>query len=181
MLNERVLDLAVASKDAQALGNPLRFRRALDAGVPVIMAHCASLGRNEDLDHPGATAANFDLFLRMMGEEKYQGLLFGDISAITQVNRMPRPLMTLLRRPDLQARLVNGSDYPLPAVNPVIWTRQFVALGLITAGERKALNEIFRVNPLLFDFVLKRTLRDPKDGRGLMPGIFLGNSRLDVR
>lgn len=150
----------------------------LHAGVTVIMAHCASLGRNEDLDHPGSTAANFDLFLRMMGEERYQGLLFGDLSAITQVNRMPRPLLTLLRRPDLQERLVNGSDYPLPGVNAVIWTRQMVTLGLITAKERKGLDEIFRVNPLLFDFVLKRIIRDPRCGRGLAPGVFLENPRL---
>jgi len=40
-----------------------------------------------------------------------------------------------------------------------------VALRLISAAERKALNEIWKQNPLLFDFVLKRTLKDPKTGR----------------
>ena len=178
LLTHTGTERAVTARDAQALGNPLRLRRALDAGVKVIMAHCASLGRNEDLDHPGKMAANFDLFLRMMGEKRYQGRLFGDLSAMTQVNRMPRPLLTLLRRPDLQGRLVNGSDYPLPAVNAVIWTRQMVVLGLITAKERKELDELFKVNPLLFDFVLKRTVREPTSGKGLAPKLFLANPEL---
>ncbi|WP_243323122.1 amidohydrolase family protein [Geothrix sp. SG200] len=162
---------AVAVKGAQALGNPLRLRRPLDLGVTVIVAHCASLGRNEDLDHPGKAASNFELFLRLMDDPKYRGRLYGDLSAITQVNRLPRPLMTLLAR-DLDDRLLNGSDYPLPGVDLVIWTRRLVALKLITRAERRALNEIWQANPLLFDFVLKRTLRNPRTGRRFAPGVF---------
>jgi predicted TIM-barrel fold metal-dependent hydrolase len=162
---------AVAVKGAQALGNPLRLRRPLDLGVTVIVAHCASLGRNADLDHPGRTAANFDLFLRLLDDPKYQDHLFGDLSAITQVNRLPRPLRTLLAR-DLDARLLNGSDYPLPGVDLVVWTRGLVQLKLITPAERKALNEIWKANPLLFDFVLKRTLRDPRTGRRFAATVF---------
>ena len=162
---------AVAVKDAQALGNPLRLRRPLDLGVTVIVAHCASLGRNADLDHPGKTASNFDLFLRLMGEPNYQGRLYGDLSAITQVNRLPRPLRTLLAR-DLDDRLLNGSDYPLPGVDLIIWTRGLVKLNWITPAERKTLNEIWRTNPLLFDFVLKRTLKDPRTGRRFGVDVF---------
>jgi len=163
---------AVAVKGAQALGNPLKLRRPLDLGVTVIVAHCASLGTNEDLDHPGRRVANFDLFLRLMAEPRYQGRLYGDLSAITQINRLPRPLQTLLARPDLDGRLLNGSDYPLPGVDLVIWTRRLVGLGMISAAERKALNEIWKRNPLLFDFVLKRTLKDPKTGRRWPPSLF---------
>lgn len=162
---------AVAVKGAQALGNPLRLRRPLDLGVTVIVAHCASLGRNEDLDHPGKTASNFDLFLRLMDEPRYRGRLYGDLSAITQVNRLPRPLRTLLAR-DLDDRLLNGSDYPLPGVDLVVWTRRLVEMKLITPAERRVLNEIWRTNPLLFDFVLKRTLRDPRTGRRFASGVF---------
>lgn len=156
---------AVAVKDAQALGNPLRLRRALDLGVTVIVAHCASLGRNADLDHPGKTASNFDLFLRLLDDPRYRGRLYGDLSAITQVNRLPRPLLSLLAHPELDGRLLNGSDYPLPGVDLVIWTRRLVQLKVITPAERKGLNELWKQNPLLFDFVLKRTLRDPQTGR----------------
>ena len=131
----------------------------------MIVAHCASLGKNADLDHPGKRARNFDLFLRLMEDSKYRGRLFGDLSAITQINRLPAPLKTLLARPDFDGRLLNGSDYPLPGVDLIIWTRRLVELKVISPAERTALNEIWKRNPLLFDFVLKRTLKDPKSGR----------------
>jgi len=158
-------EFAVSVKSGQELGNPLRLRRALDAGVPVVMAHCASLGRNEDLDHPGLSARSFDLFLRMMEDSRYRDLLRADISANTQFDRIPGPLRLVLRRPDLQERLLNGSDYPLPAVNGAIWTRELAMLGFLRAKEVGPLNEIFRTNPLLYDFVVKRLLRGPKDTR----------------
>jgi len=125
-----------------------------------------------DLDSPGKTAHNFDLFLRLMADPAYQGRLFGDLSAITQINRLPAPLKTLLARPDLDGRLLNGSDYPLPGVDLVIWTRRLAELGLITRAERRALNEIWKRNPLLFDFVLKRTLKDPRTGRRFDAALF---------
>jgi mannonate dehydratase len=140
----------------------------------VIIAHCASLGRNEDLDRPGQRVSNFDLFLRLMSEERYRSLLFGDISAITQVNRMPGPLRTILGRPDLQERLVNGSDYPLPGIPLLTLLQQFVHHGFVTKSEARALAKVFESNPLLADFLLKRTVRDPASGRGLDPRIFTG-------
>ena len=167
---------AVAAKDAQTLGNPLRFRRALDLGLRVVMAHCGSLGSNADLDRPGRRETNFNLFLRLLAEPRFRENLLGDISALAQVNRMPGPMLEVLRRPDLQARLVQGSDFPLPAVNVLVWTRQMVRHGLITRSERRALNEIFRDNPLRFDFVLKRTLRHPVTKGGLAKEVFLGSA-----
>lgn len=162
----------------QAFGNPLLFRRPLDLGLRVIMAHAASSGTGEDLDHPGTRASNFDLFVRMMEDEKYKGLLFADISATAQINRAPGPILELIRRTEWHGRLVNGSDYPLPAVRCVIWPSQLALLGLITNEERKGLDEIYSCNPLLYDFVLKRTLRDPKTGTRLAPSIFLENPGL---
>jgi len=167
---------AVHARSAQALGNPLKVRRALDAGVRVIIAHCASLARNEDLDRPGQRASNFDLFLRLMSEERYRSLLFGDISAITQVNRMPGPLRTILGRPDIQERLVNGSDYPLPGIPLLTLLQQFVHHGFVTKSDARALAKVFDSNPLLADFLLKRTIRDPASGRGLDPRIFTGTA-----
>jgi len=151
---------AVEADDAQRLGNPLLLRAALACGVKVIVAHCAGLGDDEDLDDPAhARVPSWQLFLRMMDDPRWNGLLFGDISAATQANRIPEPLATVIRRGDLHARLVNGSDYPLPAVNVVIRTSKFVSLGWITEDERTALNELYDVDPLVFDYVLKRTLR----------------------
>jgi len=169
---------AVDAAGAQELGNPLRLRRALAAGVPVIMAHCASRGQSADLDHPGTRADNFDLFLRMMDEPRYRGLLFADISALAQWNRLPRPLLEILRRPELQARLVNGSDYPMPALNCTISLRKLVQLGVLAGADRAPLIEIYQHNPLLFDFALKRALREPATGARLPADLFLEHPAL---
>ncbi|MBL4654675.1 MAG: amidohydrolase [Bacteroidia bacterium] len=153
---------AVHSEEAQKLGNPLLLRRPLDLGVRVIIAHCASLGKSQDLDSDDKKLVkNFDLFLRLMDEEKYKGLLFGDISAMTQINRVGKPLKTILKRKDLHSRLINGSDYPLPAINALISTIELQNLGYISSKEKKYLDEIYDYNPLIFDFVLKRTLHLP--------------------
>lgn len=165
---------AVEAEEDQKLGNPLLFRRPLDLGVTVVMAHAASSGRNEDFDRPGEDALNFELFLRLMDEPRYEGRLYGEISAMTQVNRLPGPLVELLGRPDLHRRLVNGSDYPLPAINILFQTRALVQYDLVTAAEREALNEIYDYNPLLFDYVVKRTVRDPESGRRFPASVFTG-------
>ena len=172
---------AVEAEEDQRLGNPIHLRRPLDHGVKVIAAHCAGLGRNPDLDHPDKPmTANFDLFMRLMDEKKYEGLLFADISAMTQQNRIGLPLRTILKRTDLHPRLVNGSDYPLPAINIVISTRALVKAGYITREERGWLNEIYDYNPLLFDYVLKRSLKAPGDNQRLPASVFMSNENLGV-
>jgi predicted TIM-barrel fold metal-dependent hydrolase len=171
---------AVKAEEDQRLGNPLRLRKPLDMGVRVIIAHAASLGSCDDLDKGSVQTADcFDLFLRLMDERKYAGLLFGEISAMLQFNRMPVPFATILKRQDLHARLVNGSDYPLPAINALIHTRSLARDGFITAAEREALNEIYDYNPLLFDFVLKRTIRHPETKQKLAASVFMANPGLE--
>jgi mannonate dehydratase len=157
-------ELAIDARDAQALGNPLRLRRPLDAGVCVVAAHVASLGDDEDLDRGAGRVASFDLLLRLFGERSYAGTLWADISALTQVNRCGRPLRTVLTSPELHPRLVNGSDYPLPAIAPVVSTRKLVREGYLTADERRLCDRVFDANPLLYDFVVKRTLKVEADG-----------------
>ncbi|MDH3702624.1 MAG: amidohydrolase [Alphaproteobacteria bacterium] len=164
---------AVDADEDQALGNPLCFRRPLDMGVKVVMAHSGSLGKSVDIDSPGSAKRewNFELFVRLMREERYRKNLFGEISAMTQHNRLTErpkedaPLVQLLRHADLrgmlETRFVNGSDYPLPAINILVRTRTLVGMGMLTPQERTALNEIYRRNPLEYDFVVKRTLRWP--------------------
>ena len=170
---------AVEAEEDQKLGNPLLLRRALDHGVKVIVAHCAGLGSNEDLDSKDRKQVhNFDLFLRLMDEKRYEGLVFGEISAMTQFNRVGKPLHTILAREDLHERLVNGSDYPLPAVNVLIRTRPLVKHGFISNAEGESLKEIYDYNPLLFDFVVKRTLKLPGTSKTLPASVFMTNSAL---
>ncbi|HEX6729739.1 MAG TPA: hypothetical protein VF074_07000 [Pyrinomonadaceae bacterium] len=172
---------AVEAQEDQKLGNPLLLRRPLDHGVRVIVAHCAGLGSNEDLDDPERhILPNFDLFMRLMEEKKYEGLVFGEISAMTQFNRAGKPLTTILSRADLHDRLVNGSDYPLPAVNILIRTKPLEKLGYLTSSECESLREIYHFNPLLFDFVLKRNLKVPGTGKRLPASVFMTNAALGV-
>ena len=170
---------AVEAEEDQKLGNPLLLRRALDHGVKVVVAHCAGLGTNEDLDSKDREQMdNFDLFVRLMDEKRYEGLVFGEISAMTQFNRVGKPLHTILAREDLHERLVNGSDYPLPAVNILIRTRPLVKLGFLSKSEGESLKEVYDYNPLLFDFVLKRTLKLPGTSKSLPASIFMTSSVL---
>jgi len=171
---------AVEAEEDQKLGNPLLLRRALDYGVKVIVAHCAGLGTNEDLDSKDREQRdNFDLFMRLMDEKRYEGLVFGEISAMTQFNRSEK-LRTILEREDLHERIVNGSDYPLPAVNILIRTRPLVKQGYLTGAEGKCLKEIYDYNPLLFDFVLKRSLKHPQTRKRLPAAVFMSNASLSV-
>lgn len=147
------------------LGNPLRLRAALESGVRVIAAHCATEGKAQDLDNPkGIATSCFSLWLRLMDHAPYEGLLFADISAITAFKRLTN-LKALLDLTHLHHRLVYGSDYPVPCINVVVQTSQLVRAGLLTASQRVSLNQIYRLNPLLFDLVLKRCLQGPAGGR----------------
>ncbi len=163
---------AVLGADAQDFGNPLRLRRALALGVRVVVAHCGSLGQGRDLDRGanGPAVDSFELFSRMMDEPRHAGRLFGDISAVTQLNRAGPALARLIERSDWHARLLNGSDYPLPGVMPIFSVDYLVSIGLLAAAAAPVLKEIRAHNPLLFDFVLKRSLRS--NGRAFAPGVF---------
>jgi predicted TIM-barrel fold metal-dependent hydrolase len=156
----------------QDFGNPLRLRRALDAGVRVVVAHCASLGQDRDLDkgESGPFVDSFLLFSRLFEEKRYEKNLFGDISAMTQVNRAGPSLAKVLEREDWHARLLNGSDYPLPGVMPIFSLDYLVSLGLLQEGISGVLKEIRTHNPLLFDFMLKRHLRS--NGKALAASVF---------
>lgn len=163
---------AVDGVEAQAMGNPLLLRRALEHGVTVVVAHCASEGMGIDLDKGanGPPVSNFDLFARLMDDKRYEGNLFGEISAMTQLNRVGPALQTVLSRDEWQHRLVNGSDYPLPGVMPLFSVKQMAERGYLDAQHVPYISELRRYNPLLFDFVLKRNLR--WQGKRFAPLVF---------
>jgi len=170
---------ATEAEEFQNLGNPLFLKKPLDMGVKVVMAHVASLGECTEEDATICTPGTpyIDLAIEMLETPKYQNLLFADISALTQENRKDN-LDKVLAKRSIHSNLINGSDYPLPAVNIVIQTRTLESAGYITAKERELLNEIYDFNPLLFDFVLKRTLRHTKTGEKFPPSVFVEHSSL---
>jgi mannonate dehydratase len=159
------------------LGNPLRLRRALDAGVTVVMLHAGREGEEEsETGSSGAPRSDFERFLEMMHEPAYRGRLFGEISMLPYVGTHEK-MATIFADPDLRCRMLDGSDYPSPALNivrvlsralfesrgPLRWS---AAEDLSTLRLRRdALDTIRRQNPLLYDFVLKRSLRFRIHGR----------------
>ncbi|KHD08783.1 hypothetical protein PN36_12985 [Candidatus Thiomargarita nelsonii] len=163
---------AVSGTNTQTYGNPLALRRALDQGVKVVIAHCGSLGSNRDTDKSpnGAHVSNFELFARLMDEERYNGLLFADISALTQINRVGTILDTVITRSDWHPRLLYASDYPLPGVVPLTSLRLLHEKQYITAEQLEVLAQLRHYNSLLFDFVLKRLIR--VQGQGFATSIF---------
>jgi len=151
---------AVPGAGRDDLGNPLLVRHALSAGVRVIVAHAASLGHARDIDQPSqAMRPAFDLWARLMDEHDWQTQLFGDISAVFQANRTPQARRVVIQRDDWHARLLHGSDYPLPGVMPLYAPDALAAEGLLDARDADVLRRIRAHNPLLFDFVLKRSVR----------------------
>ena len=169
----------------QRYGNPALHKQALDSGVNVIMAHAGYKGRNI---HPqsGEEHENTELFNEMLANYpknlkgglsgtlfiKKQGIItYLDSSNQTQMGPLARQLERFLAdRENLYAeRLVYGSDYPLPGIaflNPV---ENLQRQRFINEQQATLLNEIQAINPLLYDFVLKRTIHHPTDNNKRLP------------
>lgn len=163
---------AVEGEEFQRLGNPQLLHLPLQHGVTVIMAHLATLGSCEDLNNAEREVSCFQLAIEMLQDERYETSLFADISAITQSNRTDK-LEAVLDMQVLHHRFVNGSDYPLPAINILYKTSQLENMGFVSDTERELLNEIYSYNPILFDFVLKRTIKSPRGNNKLLKSAFL--------
>lgn len=84
------------------LADPLRLRCALNEGVTVIAAHCASNGRNDG-------QANLERLLPLFAE--YPNL-YADFSSLTQANRLGH-LPRVLQHTGIHDRLLYGSDMPI--------------------------------------------------------------------
>jgi mannonate dehydratase len=163
---------AVEADELQELGNPLRLRLPLSMGVHVIAGHCGSVGTCLDLDDPArGPKPAFELWLRMMEDPRWDGLLYGELSALPQYDRS-QAFLTILSKPELHARLLDGSDWPLPAFS-ILWDLdKLVELGLLLPADANALTEIREWNPWLMDLCLKRALRHPETGASFPASVF---------
>ena len=152
------------------LGNPLRLRRPLDAGVRVVVAHCASLGHGEELDAArSATSRPTSSFSPADGRAA-----------------IPRPAVRRHLRHDAgqphgRARHAAGAArlavaaaqrLGLPAARRGAADRpaQAGGSGLLDAGMVEPLRALRHSNVLLFDFVLKRSLSSK--GQRFANGVF---------
>jgi hypothetical protein len=128
------------SKDG--LGDPELLRLPLSLGVTVIAAHSGCSGRSHG-------ESNYDRFVRLCRE--YPNL-YGDISSLTQINRLGR-LQRVLREPVLQGRLLYGTDMPLINTGVV---SSFAFPFRLPLGQMIAVSRIR--NPWDRDTALKRAL-----------------------
>jgi hypothetical protein len=95
-------EFSLIGKD-QSAGNPEKLRVALEEGVTVIAAHGCSHGL-------GFREKFYSTFLDFV--RKYPNF-YSDISALSLPNRLGM-LLRLRRHPATHARLLFGTDYPLP-------------------------------------------------------------------
>lgn len=87
----------------QEYGDPRTLAAALEEGVTVIAAHVASLGERDG-------RSNLELLAEMFPRWPN---LWADTSALALLTRW-RELLRIAERTELHARLVHGSDFPLP-------------------------------------------------------------------
>ncbi len=151
----------------QDLGDPSRLALPVETGVTVVMLHAARHGRQRRPE-PGQSERRryFDRLFEMM--RRYPENLYTEISVVPYLGSH-RNLEPLLAEPGIRCRLLDGSDYPIPAIAAFKPTRQLLRDGYLrwpedrdgtmAARRRAALDEIHGYNRLLFDFVMKRTIR----------------------
>lgn len=130
------LSLPVVRRDFQS---PQVLRPVLDEGVTVIAAHVASASFPFDTNY----------FADYLALTKIYPNLYGDISALNTPFRSS--VIKHCLAPEVQARLVHGSDLPIP--NQPRWAYY---RGLINKAQYKELKNI--ANPLERDVRLKQEL-----------------------
>ena len=104
-------EFSLIGKD-QSMGDPDRLRLSLDEGATVIAAHACSYG-----------LIIYEKFLPTLRNlvQRYPQF-YTDISALTLPNRF-RMLLHLRRYPEMHARLLLWTDYPLSVFHIAAWGR----------------------------------------------------------
>jgi predicted TIM-barrel fold metal-dependent hydrolase len=128
------------------LADPKLLRSPLECGVTVIAAHCATKSGLTDPDY-------FDDWVRLLAEFPN---LYGDISAMVSLNRCAHLRDCL--RPEILARILQGSDFPVPVLGHRLWmTRSF--------GWREFRCSQRIENPLERDWIFKQAIGFPEETR----------------
>lgn len=92
----------------RTVADPALLEPALKRGVTVIAAHCGTRSGRQDVDY-------LPTFVRMA--HQYENL-YGDTAALNLPTRS-YAWETILSDPVVRAKLVHGSDWPIPAFPPV--------------------------------------------------------------
>ncbi len=124
------------------LCDPQKLRLPLRLGVTVIAAHVATKGKNEGEDN----------MLRIVSMFPQYPNLYSEISSLTQVNKLGL-LSKILEFPELNHRLMYGTDYPL--IQTQLVSPYFFPLKL-SIKQMQAIGKI--KNPWDQDVALKKAL-----------------------
>ena len=92
--------------------DPRLLRTPLECGVTVIAAHCGTSSGAFDRDY-------FDDWAAMLREFPN---LYGDISALVSLNRCAH--LNDCRRREIEPRILQGSDFPVPVLGHRLWLNQ---------------------------------------------------------
>ncbi len=163
--------------DNNRLGDPAMLRYPLNRGVTVVALHVGRKGK-----HPTDGDSYFDRFMEIMQEQRHKGRLFGEISAAMinhplhfhdqSQNVISKIIEHVQPAGMLSGRIRNGSDYPLVATSLLNPTASLVREKLISQEQKKQLDEIYSYNPLLFNFVTKRSIALPASEDRLTQEVF---------
>jgi predicted TIM-barrel fold metal-dependent hydrolase len=125
------------------LADPRVLTRALEIGVTCIAAHSGTGMMLLDPDY-------FDVFVGMT--RKFPRL-YGDNSALACANFRARPsaIRQMTQDPELAARILHGSDVPVPVTAVLAW-----AFGIVSWSQWRATAKI--PNPIERDAQIKRML-----------------------
>jgi len=146
--------------------DPALLRLPLAAGVDVIASLHAESG-----EHGGTQVVDALLRLRQYGR---LGKLQLTLAGVLADPGRDGVLMALLQHPQLYPLLRYASNYPLSALDMNIDLSALAEQGFIDATAVAALREIYRVNPLLFAYVVMRNLRLPQTQLQLPGSVFVG-------
>ena len=119
--------------------DPKLLRAPLECGVLVIAAHCGTSSGAFDRDY-------FDDWVAML---RAFPKLYGDVSAMVSLNRCAH--LKDCRRPEIEPRILHGSDFPVPVFGHRLWLDRSI--------EHERFHRIQRIdNPLERDFQFKKAL-----------------------
>lgn len=132
---------------APELARPAVLTRALEIGVTCVAAHCGT----------GTIALDPDYFDEFAAMTRRFPRLYGDNSALAALTFRLRPsALRKLLEPELAARILHGSDVPVPVSGAAM-----CAFGMMSWREWRASARI--ANPIERDVHLKRALQFPEE------------------
>lgn len=132
---------------APRLADPRMLTRALEIGVTCIAAHCGT-------GTIGLDPCYFETFVAMT---RRFPRLYGDNSALAALTFRLRPkVLRRLLEPEVVARILHGSDVPVPVTGAVMW-----AFGMMSWSDWRLTACLS--NPIERDAQLKRALGFPSE------------------